>query len=73
MAVKIFENVVKDFYENKHITEKDIIEIAKKMQERGFLIKEDIKNKWVSHISQIVNARIGSSGDPIKGYLKRFS
>jgi len=45
MAVKIFENVVKDFYENKHITEKDIIEIAKKMQERGFLIKEDIKNK----------------------------
>ncbi len=71
-AVKIFENVVRDYYKNKAITEKDLIDIAKKMEERGFLVSEDIRKKWATHLAQIANARIGR-GDPLQGYLMGFA
>ena len=70
-AVKIFENIVRDDYRGRAITERDLIEIAKKMQKRGYLIKEDVRKQWIPHISQIANARIGG-GDPLVGYLKSF-
>ncbi|MCD6576116.1 MAG: hypothetical protein J7K73_03075 [Nanoarchaeota archaeon] len=72
-AVNILDGVIRDKYRGKPITEDDLIDIAREMQRRGvYFIREDIRNRWVTEITQIVNARRGN-GNPLVGYIMSFS
>ena len=62
-AVNLFENVIRDNYKHKPITDEDLPQIAREMAKRGVLFGEDFVKNIVPHLTQIKNARIGG-GDP---------
>lgn len=70
-AVFLFENVSREYCGGKPVKDEDLPEIAKKMYEKSNLINDKNKEKWLTHLTQIMNARKGG-GDPLSGYLKGF-
>lgn len=71
MAVKIFENVVRDNFRGV-IKEEDLPKIARMMYERAIFVDETIRKTWITHLNQIAYARMGE-GDPMKGYIMSFT
>ncbi len=70
IAVNIFENIIRKKYHGP-ISEEHLPQIAKEMYELAIFIEPSIKKQWVSHLTQIKNARMGS-GNPLKGYIHSF-
>lgn len=70
-AVFLFENVARDYCKGRPVKDEDLPHIAKIMHEKSNLIDDKNKERWLTHLTQIMNARKGG-GDPLKGYLNGF-
>ena len=70
-AVFLFENVSRDYCRGNPVKDEDLPEIAKRMYAKANLIDDKNKERWQTHLTQIMNARKGG-GDPLSGYLSGF-